>query len=64
MDKQLKYIYISTNFVFPGISNKEINKITKEVPLEEEINKYVSLKLISFTITKERLNQISETTYS
>jgi hypothetical protein len=41
MDEQLKNTHMSTGFYFPAMPNEEINKITKEVPLEEDSCKYL-----------------------
>jgi hypothetical protein len=34
MDEQIKNTYICTGFAFPGMWNKELNNITKEISLQ------------------------------
>jgi hypothetical protein len=41
MHEELKNIYKYTVFSYQGMPNEEINKITKEIPVEEDICKYM-----------------------
>jgi hypothetical protein len=41
MDEQVKNIYLTTGFAFPGMSNKELENVINEIPLQENnIEKY------------------------
>jgi hypothetical protein len=58
MDEQLKSTYLSIAFVFPGMLYEEIKEITKEVPFEENITKYVfSQNLYSLQLNKKNKTQ-------
>jgi hypothetical protein len=50
-----------SGFAFPGMSNIEIDKITKEVLLEEEISKYMFSQNLYLLTSKKRGNSISKT---
>jgi hypothetical protein len=36
MDEQIKNIYLTTGYGFPGITNKELDNVINEIPLQEE----------------------------
>jgi hypothetical protein len=41
MDEQVKNIYLTTGFAFPGMSNKELDNVINEIPLQKDnIEKY------------------------
>jgi hypothetical protein len=41
MDEQVKNIYLTTGFAFPGMLNKDLDNVINEIPLQEDnIEKY------------------------
>jgi hypothetical protein len=40
MDEKIKNTYLSTGFAFPGITYKEIDNVTKDNSVEEDITKF------------------------
>jgi hypothetical protein len=37
MDEQIKNIYLTTGYAFPGMTNKELDNVINEIPLQEDI---------------------------
>jgi hypothetical protein len=64
MNEQLKNTYNSTGFNFQRMSNEEINKITKQVPLEEDVSKYTyPQNLFLLQLQRKVEIQFRETTF-
>jgi hypothetical protein len=40
MDEKIKNTYMYTGFAFPGMTNKELDNITNEIPLQQDVTKY------------------------